>query len=220
MAGCKGKIIVVLDTDTTRGRKTTHDLNVNGFISFLAKDTNIAEEYCSEYSPDLLFITSQLDIYKILEFSKRLKSYKPSCKILLSSSTDVLNMLEDCFRNGIDDYIQIPVNPYELYARIKKMLFMTDFCELIEYHGIQLDTTHKHIVINNIRIYLSKNETQIMKQLMTNRGNVPIDSLCSTILCRDTACRMSIQRLRMKFQENTGMKIIKSRYGVGYYIAI
>ncbi len=220
MTGCKGKTIIVLDADTTRGRKITHNLNVNGFISIFAKDTKIAEEYCSEYSPDLLFIISSLDIYKILKFSKRLKSYKPSCKILLSSSINISNMLEECFYSGIDDYIQIPVNLYELYARIKKMLFMTDFCELIEYHGIQLDITHRYIIINNIRIYLSKKETQIMKQLMTNRENVPIDYLCSITFCNDTACRMSIQRLRKKFKENTGMKIIKSRYGVGYYIAI
>jgi DNA-binding response OmpR family regulator len=174
----KGKLIIVLDTDIQRGREIIKLLNKHGFITLYSRNIATAEEYCSEYSPDLLFIISSFDINSVLQFSKRFKAFKPSCKILLSSVADISNILSECFKNGIDDYISNPLNQYELTARIKKNLSLIGCNSFIEYHGIRLCTVEKYVIINSVCIYLSKKETIIMEYIINNRGAATIESLC------------------------------------------
>lgn len=220
MADCKGKVIVVLSNNLGMSKDIKKILNREGFIVFHVKNITSAEELCSEYSPDLLLIISPLNINQYFMFCRKLKFFKPACKIVLSCEINTSNILMDCFQNGIDDYIHNSINQYELIARIKKNLSLLEYSQFLEYHGIKLCITSQYITINNICIYLSKNETKVIKQMISNSGTASLNSLCNTLSSNNTATRMCILRLKKKFKKNTGMEIIKSRYGVGYYIAI
>jgi len=229
MVNPKGRIIVIVEPHRESLEAIRNALRKENFIPLCTTDVKVGEEYCSEYLPSLVYIGCSLDINNSLDFCKRLKQYKPGCKIILGSNIPDENSTEIVtkgFQYGIDDYIRKPFSQQELIARIKKLLSMIDCSDYIQYHSLRLYINRQELLFNDIRIYLSKNETKILDQLINNKGKPSSLSILSKILSHnnaitnDTAIRMCVARLKKKLEENTGMKIIKCRYGVGYYIAI
>jgi len=219
MVNPKGKIIVVIESQRENLEIVRNALRREGFIVFCTTNIKEGEEYCSEYYPSLVYISCSLDINPFLIFCKKLKQYKPNCKIIFGS--DISNIVTKYFQYGIDDYIRKPFSQQELIARIKKLLSMIDCFDYIHYHGLKLYIHRQELFLNNICVYLSRNETKILNQLIINQGKpFLLNSLSKALSSNDSATRMCIARLKRKLKVNTGMKIIKCRYGVGYYIAI
>ena len=226
MVNPKEKIIIVVDNYTERRDGIRKILTREGFIVSCANTIKIAEEHCIKYSPDLLFIITSLDINSSFIFCKRFKKFQPSCKILFSSSIKMSGIEMLCFQNGIDDYIKNPTEEGELIARIKKSLSLIDNDSYIEYHGIKLHTDRQEVILNNVHVYISRKETKLLEYIINAivnhnyKNETSINTLSHLLNSNEKATRMCINRLKKKFYENTGMKIIKCRYGVGYYISI
>ena len=221
MVNPEGRIIIVIEPHRESLEVTRSALTKENFVVLCSTNVKGGEVYCSEYCPNLVYVSCSLDIKNSLNFCKRLKQYKPDCKIIFGANIKIPNIVMKCFQSGIDDYIRKPFFQEELIARIKKLLSLIDSTSYIQYHGLKLYINRQSISLNNVCIYLSKNETVILNQLIHNRGEpFSLNLLSKSLFSNDMATRMCIARLRKKLEENTGMKIIKCRYGVGYYIAI
>jgi len=221
MVNPKGTIVIIIEPHRQSLEITRKALRQTGFIVLCTTNMRVGEEYCSKYYPNLVYISCSLDINNSLNFCKRLKQYKPGCKIIFGSDIDIPNIVTKSFQHGTDDFIRKPFPQQELIARIKKLLSLIDCINYIQYHGLKLYTDRQSLFLNNISIYLSRNETKILDQLINKKGEpFPLNLLSKSLSSNNIATRMCIARLRKKVEENTGMKIIKCRYGVGYYIAI
>lgn len=220
MINPRGILILIIDSDRQRRKNTTEILRREGFVILEANNIEEGEEYCTKYLPNLLFLISANNLKKDLKFCSDFKHYYPMCKILFSSiiSTDIFISL--CFDKGINECISFPFSEWELIARVKKLLSLTRLEQPLTYHGIKLFKERREMVLNNTLIYLSKKETFILEQLIENNGISSLKMLSKVTLSKDSATRMCIKRFRKKLEQNTGMRVIKTRYGVGYYIAI
>ena len=84
-------------------------------------------------------------------------------KILVISSTDDINILEECFTLGVSDYLTKPINTHELMVKTKR-LFELATCK--NSLGLQIDRMSNSISFNNIEIQLTPREFQILNYLI------------------------------------------------------
>jgi DNA-binding response OmpR family regulator len=130
------------------------------------------------------------------------------------------DFLFKCFKSGVDDCIKSPFSIYDLAAKIFKILSLVEFSESIDFHGLKLFKKERYLIVNTSKIFITQKEVLILHTFFTRNTEISPKEFSSILKCNIPAVRMCINRLQKKLEKNTGMKIIKCRYGVGYYIAI
>jgi DNA-binding response OmpR family regulator len=213
------KVTLILGKDREENNFIASTLRDFGFFPLKATNIKEGEEHFIQYSPDVLIVESSLNnlFYPLI---KRVKYHKPNCKILLLVTSDHFISTYDNLNIYYDDFLKKPFNKYELISRIKILLSLIDRNEYLKYKDICLNVTQGIIKVGEIGICLTIKENKICQILLNSHKEVSLAKLSHSIDSTSSATRMCLNRLRKKFEENTGMKIIKSRYGVGYYIAI
>jgi len=213
------KVALILGKDREENNFIESSLRNFGFFPLKATTIREGEEHFIQYSPDILIVESSLNnpFYPLI---KKVKYHKPNCKILLIATNDHFMSTYDNLNIYYDDYIKKPFNKYELISRIKILLSLIDRNEYLKYKDICLNVTQGIIKVGEIGICLTAKENKICQILLNSEKEVSLVKLSHSLGSTPSATRMCINRLRNKFEENTGMKIIKSRYGVGYYISI
>lgn len=94
------------------------------------------------------------------------------------------------------------------------------------YKGLAIYPKQRYIYIKNCKIFLSKRHFEIISFLVFKNGKCSIDELKKHLLVEwkmeitNEYITVNISRLNKRIFQATGLKIIKNRYGVGYYISI
>ncbi|MHC1716890.1 MAG: hypothetical protein AB9915_03355 [Candidatus Dojkabacteria bacterium] len=118
---------------------------------------------------------------------------------------------------NINYILELPINENLLCAIIHKSLGMLrDNCpQFILFHNLKLCLSQNYVVYKESKINLTRIESTIMYNLMTKQGINPQEEKIN-----DRYLQVTIFRINKKFKECINIKIIRSKYGVGYYIAI
>jgi DNA-binding response OmpR family regulator len=146
--------------------------------------------------------------------------------IIFLSAKDTENDMLTGFNLGADDYISKPFSIRQVIARIKAVLRRTidkektQEHEFLQYETLSLDTKRIKATIDGQEISLTKKEFEILKLLLTNKGNVfSREEILSHIwkdevYVLDRTIDVNITRLRKKIG-NYGKNIV-TRLGFGY----
>ena len=146
--------------------------------------------------------------------------------IIFLSAKDTENDMLTGFNLGADDYISKPFSIRQVIARIKAVLRRTidkektQEHEFLQYETLSLDTKRIKATIDGQEISLTKKEFEILKLLLTNKGNVfSREDILSHIwkdevYVLDRTIDVNITRLRKKIG-NYGKNIV-TRLGFGY----
>lgn len=146
--------------------------------------------------------------------------------IIFLSAKDTENDMLTGFNLGADDYISKPFSIRQVIARIKAVLRRTidkektQEHEFLQYETLSLDTKRIRATIDGQEISLTKKEFEILKLLLTNKGNVfSREEILSHIwkdevYVLDRTIDVNITRLRKKIG-NYGKNIV-TRLGFGY----
>lgn len=149
-----------------------------------------------------------------------------SVPIIFLTAKDTENDLLTGFNLGADDYISKPFSIREVLARVKAVIRRTESPaqeadgEILEYETLAVDTKRIKTTVDGKEVALTKKEFEILKLLLTNKGNVfTRDEILSRIwkdevYVLDRTIDVNITRLRKKIGPYG--KNIVTRLGFGY----
>lgn len=170
---------------------------------------------------DLILLDLMLPGLTGKELVKKIKNIPIIVVSAKNSAEDKVNVLLD----GANDYITKPFNIFELLARVKVQLRINDdkkdVVEL-KYKDIILNSDNHTIFIKNERVYLTKTEYAILKQLLLNPKQVvtktKLLNLISeeTLDCDENSLKVHISNIRKKIRKITSEEYIESVWGIGF----
>lgn len=220
--------LVIIEDDKRLAQLIGDYFKRSGFSVNLFEYGYSALEFCQDNTPDIVIIDLNLpDINGITVCSKLREFYQGRILILTASGNDLDQI--DGFETGADDYVNKPVEPRVLLARIKSLLkrdqdqSVPEEKPLMKFDSLVIDKSSRTILLNNSTIILTSNEFDLLVLLAENAGQ---------ILSRDTlyhqlrgfgydgidrAIDIKVSRLRKKLADDAqNPQKIKTIWGKGY----
>lgn len=142
-----------------------------------AQDSRAAMTCIADQYPDLILLDWMLPDSSGLELARRIRKDKQTQQIpiiMLTARNTEADMIQG-LDSGADDYITKPFSPRELVARIKALLRRSaphGVDELIEHHGLKLNTGSQRITIGSTEIKVGPTEYRLMLFFMTHLDRV------------------------------------------------
>ena len=153
-----------------------------------------------------------------------IKSEKSIPIIVISAKTaieDKVNVLLE----GANDYITKPFKAEELLARVKVQLRIAvneNKQNQLKFKDMLLEQDGKTLYIKNQKIYLTKTEYAILKQLLLNSNSIVTKTKLlelislDTMDCDENSIKVHISNLRKKIRQITDKEYIEAVWGIGY----
>jgi two-component system, OmpR family, alkaline phosphatase synthesis response regulator PhoP len=222
----KGKRILIVDDEEDLCEILQYNLNNEGYQTEIAHS---AEEALKRPlgSIDLVLLDVMMGPMSGFKLADKLrKDLKLDIPVIFLTAKDTENDILTGFSLGADDYISKPFSVNELTARVKAVLkrSYTDKVNnksILQFNGIDLDTVHKRLIINDERVDLTKKEYEILKTLLENQGKVfSREDLLMRIWGQDVIVTertvdVNITRLRTKLGQFGSS--LKNKTGYGYF---
>jgi DNA-binding response OmpR family regulator len=222
----KGKRILIVDDEEDLCEILQYNLSNEGYNTETAHSAEEAlKKPLNTY--DLVLLDVMMGPMSGFKFADKLrKEFKIDVPVIFLTAKDNENDILTGFSLGADDYISKPFSINELTARVKAVLkrSYTDKVNnksILQFNGIDLDTVHKRLIINDERIELTKKEYEILFTLLENQGKVfSREDLLMRIWGHDVIVTertvdVNITRLRTKLGEYGSF--LKNKTGYGYF---
>lgn len=151
------------------------------------------------------------------------KSYAK--KFLLVPNREINNLKEEAL-SLFDEVILLNELDILLKYKVEKLFYESKNSPIIQQHGLYLHKVHKYIKYKNNVIFLSNTEYLLTEYLFQSNNYISTEKITQLLKMNkekdyNKACAtVFINRLSQKISKGFGIKIIKSRYGIGYYLSI
>ena len=219
--------ILVVEDDTSLSEWIFDYLTEHGFQVTLANRGDTAVELIQADMPDLVLLDIMLPEKNGFEVCKEVRSFYPSPILMVtacSEESDEILGLE----LGADDYINKPVRPRVLLARIKTLLRRNDSptgkpSRVKSFGSLVLDSGAKSVIYGQESIAISSNEFDVLWLLACHAGEVVSRTDLVSKLRGieydgfDRSIDVRISRIRKKLgDDSTPPRKIKTIRGQGY----
>jgi len=140
--------------------------------------------------------------------------------VLLTSRTN----LPERTLNYIDDIVKSPYTTDEIVWRVKKLFVTRDYLTIGDI--AKLNKWNNEIFINGVRVGVTSFEADLLSYILDRKGIMNRHLLCRYLSVltgkkiNDRYLTTAISRLRKKIKINSGLDLIKSKRGLGYYCTI
>ncbi len=224
--GNKGEKILIVDDEEDLCEILQFNLNNAGFVTDIAHSS---EESLKKpvYDFDLFILDVMMGAISGFRLAERLrKEYKIKAPIIFLTAKDTENDILTGFNLGADDYISKPFSINELTARVKAVLKRSETerkkdYEILRFGNIEVDKVKKRLLIENVKIDLTKKEYEILLLLLENTGQVLSreDILRriwgGNVIVSDRTVDVNITRIRNKLGRYG--TFLKNKTGYGYF---
>lgn len=181
----------------------------------------------AEYDPHMVLMDIMLPFYNGYHWCSEIRRISNVPVVFISSASDNMNIVMAMSMGG-DDFIQKPVDPDVMTAKIQALLRrtydMTGRIPILEHRGAMLNLNNTALIYRDVQIELTKNEFRILQTLLENKGKVVSrDTLMNRLWQMDSyveenTLTVNVTRLRKKL-ENAGLAdFIATKVGRGYII--
>jgi two-component system, OmpR family, alkaline phosphatase synthesis response regulator PhoP len=222
----KGIRILIVDDEEDLCEILQYNLSNEGYYTEIAHS---AEEALKRPlgNFDLVLLDVMMGPMSGFKFADKLrKELKIDIPVIFLTAKDTENDILTGFSLGADDYVSKPFSINELMARVKAVLKRSYADKLnnksiLQFKGIDLDTVRKRLIINDVRIELTKKEYEILKLLLENQGKVfSREELLTRIWGQDVIVTertvdVNITRLRTKLGQFGSS--LRNKTGYGYF---
>ncbi len=220
--------ILVVEDDASLSEWICDYLNEHGYQVSVANRGDTAVELIEEDMPDLVLLDIMLPEKNGFDVCREVRLFYPSPILMMtacSEESDEILGLE----LGADDYINKPVKPRVLLARIKALLRRTSDVhqqKIRIFGSLKIDATSKTVTLNDNIVKISSNEFDVLWLLASNAGKVvKRTDLVSKLRGIeydgfDRSIDIRISRLRKKLGDDPNQpKKLKTIWGKGYLFA-
>ncbi len=214
------KILIVEDDETVHNL-INEILMKQNYIILNAYSGTEALLILEKENVDLILLDLMLPGLKGEDIIKKIHNIPT---IVISAKTDKANKIK-VLLDGANDYIVKPFDTEELIARIKVQLRMKKHqnnTKEIKYKNIKMLEDNHFIEVNNEKIYLTRTEYAILKQLILNENRVITKSnllqqiSLDTPDCDENSLKVHISNIRKKIKNITEEEYIESVWGIGF----
>jgi two-component system, OmpR family, alkaline phosphatase synthesis response regulator PhoP len=222
----KGGKILIVDDEEDLCEILQFNLNNAGFTTDVAHSSEESLKK-SLYDYDLFLLDVMMGAISGFRLAEKLrKEYKIKAPIIFLTAKDTENDVLTGFNLGADDYISKPFSINELTARVKAVLKRSETerkknYEILKFGDIELDNVRKRVLIDNVKIELTKKEYEILLLLLQNIGQVfsREDILHriwgGNVIVSDRTVDVNITRIRSKIGKYGSC--LKNKTGFGYF---
>lgn len=136
----------------------------------------------AESIPDLILLDIMMPELNGFEVCKQLKYNPKTSRIPIIFLTAKENEIDEIlgFEIGADDYINKPISPRKVLARIKSVIRRSNneiensvkLDENVKFENLEIDSTSHSVKINEKEVFFPKKEFQLLHFLISNRGRV------------------------------------------------
>ena len=219
--------IMLIEDDIPLAKAMVNQLVSYGYEVICPENfNNILTEFSSK-EPDLVLLDIMLPLHNGYYYCTEIRKISSVPIIFISSATENMNIVMACSCGG-DDFIQKPVDPMVLSAKVNALLRrtyeMNENKKTISFYGATLNLADYSITNKNSKAELTKNEFRIMETLLENRGKiVSRDSLMlrlwqNDLYVEENTLTVNVGRLRKKLCECGLSDVIITKPGCGYIV--
>ena len=220
--------ILIVEDDEVIARSIQKLMGDWGWEACCVEDFSKVLDTFASYNPHLVILDIALPACNGFYWCMEIRKISRVPVVFLSSASDNMNIVI-AMNMGGDDFIAKPFDRNVLAAKIQAILRRTyDFAantELIAHKGAVLNTADATLTYEGQRIDLTKNDYQILKMLLENKGKtVSRDALMTRLWETDcfvdeNTLTVNITRLRKKLEQAGLTDFIVTRKGMGYLIS-
>lgn len=225
--------ILIVDDEKSIVDIVKFNLDKEGYRTFTAADGYEAMEQFQKESPDLVVLDVMMPGMDGYEVCRRIRETSNIPIIMVTARTEEIDTVLG-LEMGADEYVAKPFSMRELLARIRTALRRytaltrreEDTDSLYTAGDFVLDIAKFSCQKAGIRIDLTQRETEIIKLLMSKKGQVfPRPEILEKVwgyesLGDERTVDVTIRRLREKIEDDPSQpKLILTKRGVGYYFA-
>lgn len=224
--------ILLVEDDISLSRMIAHALRDQGYLVETASTGLQGLKAVREQQPDILLLDMMLPHFTGLELlSKALPEYQGIVLMMTASSQE--NLEEVAFEIGVHDFIQKPVRPHILFAKLKALTRLVQGAQSdpatgkhLQVQNLLLDSDARQLLMDDQPLSLTDAEYAIAEYFMRKPGQVLQRSdLVAAIRGieydgLDRAIDMRISTLRKKMSDSSPpYKYIKTIRGQGYMLS-
>jgi two-component system response regulator VicR len=223
--------ILIVDDEKSIVDIIQFNLDKEGYRTFTAYDGYGALEQFQKESPDLVILDVMMPGMDGYEVCRRIRESSNIPIIMVTARTEEIDTVLG-LEMGADEYVTKPFSMRELMARVRtgirryQALTRKEDDEPNAYTAgdFVLDAAKFSCQKSGVRIDLTQRETEIIKLLMSRRGQVfPRPEILEKVwgyesLGDERTVDVTIRRLREKIEDDPSQpKLILTKRGVGYY---
>jgi two-component system, OmpR family, response regulator TrcR len=223
--------VLIVEDERTLSMIISDTLKDEGFDVTQAYDGNQGLSNYRVYHPDVIIADVMMPNMDGFEMVKQIRKMDKSTPVLFLTARSSIEDLVAGFKLGANDYLKKPFKMQELIIRVKALVNKAMQEEEIaqdriyEIGSFLFNPTSQILSLNNTKKELSYMESEILKRLCANIGNiVEIDAILNDLwsnnnLYNRNSLHVFIHKLRRILMADKNVKIINIR-GIGYKMII
>lgn len=223
--------VLIVEDERTLSMIISDTLKDEGFDVTQAYDGNQGLSNYRINHPDVIIADVMMPNMDGFEMVKQIRKMDKSTPVLFLTARSSIEDLVAGFKLGANDYLKKPFKMQELIIRVKALVNKAMQEEEIaqdkiyEIGSFLFNPTSQILSLNNTKRELSYMESEILKRLCANIGNVvEIDAILNDLwssnnLYNRNSLHVFIHKLRRILMADKNVKIINIR-GIGYKMII
>jgi two-component system copper resistance phosphate regulon response regulator CusR len=220
--------ILVVEDERVAAEVLAKGLREHAYAVDVAADGATALEGAATNDYDLIILDVLLPRINGLDVCSRLRADGLAVPILMLTARGEPDERVEGLDAGADDYLPKPYHFPELLARVRALLRRGPALtpSVLSYHDLAIDTRARRVERAGRLVALTAKEYALLEYLMRRQGDVVGRADIGEHVWDDSFDPMSnlievyVQRLRRKIDDGHPVKLIQTRRGAGYSLAV
>jgi DNA-binding response OmpR family regulator len=219
--------VLIVEDDALLARNLSKGLHEENHLPSVASDGQEAMDLLSLYEFDVVILDVMLPKIDGFEVARRLRAKNCQVPILFLTARDTVPDIIKGLDLGGDDYLTKPFRFDELLARLRAASRRRPVAgaPMLQIGDLTLDPSARQVIRGNQAIPLSATEFRLLEFLMRRAGRVtPRNAIIDAVWGFESEIESNtldafVRLLRKKIDGASGVKLLRTMRGVGYYIA-